>query len=43
MRTASWRKSPPVILEADGRWYVGHGNGLFELFPLVRMWWSVVV
>ena len=22
---------PPVILEADGRWYVGPGNGLFEL------------
>src|SRR5215813_13179907 len=21
----------PVILEADGRWYVGPGNGLFEL------------
>ena len=20
---------PPVILEADGRWYVGPGNGLF--------------
>src|ERR1700746_1710288 len=24
---------PPVILEADGRWYVGPGNGLFELIP----------
>ncbi|MDX8477515.1 SAM-dependent chlorinase/fluorinase [Mesorhizobium sp. VK24D] len=22
---------PPVIIEADGRWYVGPGNGLFEL------------
>lgn len=22
---------PPVALEADGRWYVGPGNGLFEL------------
>src|SRR5215472_6656404 len=22
---------PPLILEADGRWYVGPGNGLFEL------------
>src|SRR3989442_1728605 len=22
---------PPVVLEADGRWYVGPGNGLFEL------------
>src|SRR5262245_32790011 len=22
---------PPVIVVADGRWYVGHGNGLFEL------------
>ena|SRR5437899_1829182 len=22
---------PPVILEADGCWYVGPGNGLFEL------------
>src|SRR5260370_1409515 len=22
---------PPVMLEADGRWYVGPGNGLFEL------------
>lgn len=22
---------PPVIMEADGRWYVGPGNGLFEL------------
>ena len=22
---------PPIILEADGRWYVGAGNGLFEL------------
>ena len=22
---------PPVIVEADGRWYVGPGNGLFEL------------
>ncbi len=22
---------PPVILQADGRWYVGPGNGLFEL------------
>jgi hypothetical protein len=24
---------PPIILEADGRWYVGPGNGLFELVP----------
>jgi S-adenosyl-L-methionine hydrolase (adenosine-forming) len=22
---------PPIILKADGRWYVGPGNGLFEL------------
>jgi S-adenosylmethionine hydrolase len=22
---------PPVVAEADGRWYVGPGNGLFEL------------
>ena len=22
---------PPIILEADRRWYVGPGNGLFEL------------
>lgn len=22
---------PPIILEADGPWYVGPGNGLFEL------------
>jgi S-adenosylmethionine hydrolase len=22
---------PPVVLEADGRWFVGPGNGLFEL------------
>ena len=22
---------PPVVLDADGRWYVGPGNGLFEL------------
>jgi S-adenosyl-L-methionine hydrolase (adenosine-forming) len=22
---------PPIILEADGRWYVGPGNGLFAL------------
>ncbi len=22
---------PPLIVEADGRWYVGPGNGLFEL------------
>src|SRR6478609_2029347 len=22
---------PPISLEADGRWYVGPGNGLFEL------------
>jgi len=22
---------PPVVLEVDGRWYVGPGNGLFEL------------
>jgi S-adenosyl-L-methionine hydrolase (adenosine-forming) len=22
---------PPVVLEADGRWYVGPGNGVFEL------------
>ncbi|HML07931.1 MAG TPA: SAM-dependent chlorinase/fluorinase [Xanthobacteraceae bacterium] len=24
-------KRPPIILQADGRWYVGPGNGLFEL------------
>ena len=22
---------PAIILKADGRWYVGPGNGLFEL------------
>jgi S-adenosylmethionine hydrolase len=22
---------PAIIVEADGRWYVGPGNGLFEL------------
>jgi S-adenosylmethionine hydrolase len=22
---------PPIMLDADGRWYVGPGNGLFEL------------
>ena len=22
---------PPIVIEADGRWYVGPGNGLFEL------------
>jgi S-adenosylmethionine hydrolase len=22
---------PPIIVEADGRWYVGPGNGLFEM------------
>jgi hypothetical protein len=22
---------PAIVLEADGRWYVGPGNGLFEL------------
>src|SRR5512145_1004309 len=22
---------PPVIVQADGRWFVGQGNGLFEL------------
>jgi S-adenosyl-L-methionine hydrolase (adenosine-forming) len=26
---------PPIILEADGRWYVGPGNGLFELVERV--------
>jgi S-adenosyl-L-methionine hydrolase (adenosine-forming) len=33
---------PAVILEADGRWYVGPGNGLFELVQrraeTVRRW-----
>ena len=33
---------PPIILEADGRWYVGPGNGLFELVarraPSNRSW-----
>jgi S-adenosyl-L-methionine hydrolase (adenosine-forming) len=33
---------PPIILEADGRWYVGPGNGLFELVqrraPSTRSW-----
>ena len=33
---------PPVIVEADGRWYVGPGNGLFELVQRraarVRSW-----
>jgi S-adenosyl-L-methionine hydrolase (adenosine-forming) len=30
-RSRGRRARPPVILEADGRWYVGPGNGLFEL------------
>jgi hypothetical protein len=25
------RTRPAIVLEADGRWYVGPGNGLFEL------------
>jgi S-adenosylmethionine hydrolase len=25
-------KRPAIVLEADGRWYVGPGNGLFELW-----------
>ncbi len=25
------RDAPAIVLEADGRWYVGPGNGLFEL------------
>src|SRR3954466_3930268 len=25
------RARPAIVLEADGRWYVGPGNGLFEL------------
>src|SRR5262249_25786007 len=29
--SGSRRTRPPVMLEADGRWYVGPGNGLFEL------------
>ena len=33
---------PPLIVEADGRWYVGPGNGLFELVQrragAVRCW-----
>ena len=33
---------PPVVVEADGRWYVGPGNGLFELVQRraqqVRSW-----
>src|SRR5262249_3938159 len=33
---------PAIILEADGRWYVGPGNGLFELVerraPRRRSW-----
>lgn len=33
---------PPLIVEADGRWYVGPGNGLFELVQrrasTVRRW-----
>jgi S-adenosylmethionine hydrolase len=28
---ASAGARPSIILEADGRWYVGPGNGLFEL------------
>jgi S-adenosyl-L-methionine hydrolase (adenosine-forming) len=30
-RTRPETARPPVILEADRRWYVGPGNGLFEL------------
>jgi S-adenosyl-L-methionine hydrolase (adenosine-forming) len=30
---------PPIILEADGRWFVGPGNGLFELVRRrARIW-----
>jgi S-adenosyl-L-methionine hydrolase (adenosine-forming) len=33
---------PPIILEADSRWYIGPGNGLFELVHrragLTRSW-----
>ena len=33
---------PPLVVEADGRWYVGPGNGLFELVQrrasAVRRW-----
>jgi S-adenosylmethionine hydrolase len=33
---------PPLIVEADGRWYVGPGNGLFELVQrranMMRRW-----
>lgn len=33
---------PPVVIEADGRWHVGPGNGLFELVQrraqAVRVW-----
>jgi S-adenosyl-L-methionine hydrolase (adenosine-forming) len=30
-RSRGRRGRPAIILEADGRWYVGPGNGLFEL------------
>jgi S-adenosyl-L-methionine hydrolase (adenosine-forming) len=33
---------PPIVVEADGRWYVGPGNGLFELVQrragMTRSW-----
>jgi hypothetical protein len=35
---------PSIILEADGGWYVGPGNGLFELVQRrakkTRSWWG---
>ena len=30
-RSRRWGDAAPIIVEADGRWYVGPGNGLFEL------------
>src|SRR5262245_3097917 len=35
---------PPIMVEADGRWYVGPGNGLFELVQrraLVTRSWTI--
>jgi hypothetical protein len=30
-RSRRRRTRPSIFLEADGRWYIGPGNGLFEL------------
>lgn len=35
---------PPVVLEADGRWFVGPGNGLFDVVAAragERRWWRI--